>query len=63
MDKNLTTIILAIIALFVTGGVFTFFKIVQNRNTNNSGRITEVKQKGIRAGGDVAGGDINKNTK
>jgi len=62
MDKNLTTIILAVVALLAAGAVITF-KIIQNRNTNNSGRITEVKQKGIRAGGDVAGGDINKNTK
>jgi hypothetical protein len=59
MDKNLTTIILAVIALFAAGAVVTF-KIIQNRNTYNSGRNTKVKQKGITAGGDVAGGDINK---
>ena len=59
MDKNLTTIILAIVALFAAGAVITF-KVIRNRSTNNSGRTTKVKQKGIIAGRDVAAGDIIK---
>jgi hypothetical protein len=61
MDPNLIKIIgVAVAAL--TAGAFLTFKLTQNRNTQNSGRITQVKQKGIQAGGDVAGGDIHKNT-
>ncbi|MBH8557909.1 hypothetical protein [Hymenobacter negativus] len=62
MDDNLTKILLAVVALLAAGAVITF-KVIQNRNTHNSGRINDVTQKNIRAGGDVAGGDINKNTK
>ncbi len=55
ISNNLTTIILAVIALFA--GIAITIKVRKNSNNNNSNKTT---QKGNTVGGDQAGRDINK---
>jgi hypothetical protein len=62
MDANITKIILAIIAgVFAVGLAITItIKVIKNRSSNSYRSGNDVKQKDIRAGGDVGAGDIIK---
>ena len=58
ISKNLTTIILAVIAIFA--GIALTIRIVRTSNKNSNNKINKVKQSGNIVGGDQAGRDINK---
>jgi hypothetical protein len=57
ISENLTTIILAFIAIIA--GIAITVRIRKNKNSNNN-NSNKVKQKGNTTGGDMAGRDINK---
>ena len=54
ISNHIVTVLLAVIALFA--GIVVTVRLVNKSRKNTN----KVKQSGIRAGGDIAGRDINK---
>lgn len=54
-EDNITKIILAIVGLLVTGIAITIYVRIKSKKNNN-----KVIIKNTKAGGDIAGRDINK---